>query len=141
MLKEIDLIQDIIKRMASNSFLLKGWAISVITIILALKQTDSVALLAAVSILAFWYVDAYYLRQERLYRRLYKWVISNRMKSDDFLLDLDTKRFQNEVDSLICTMASETLIMVYGAILVTIAVIQREPLQEILASLLKGLSR
>jgi hypothetical protein len=28
MLKEIDVIQDIIKRTASNSFLIKGWATS-----------------------------------------------------------------------------------------------------------------
>lgn len=35
--KEIDLIQACITRMASNSFLLKGWAVSIIAVILALS--------------------------------------------------------------------------------------------------------
>jgi len=34
--KEIDLIQGVITRMANNSFLLKGWLISLIAIVLAL---------------------------------------------------------------------------------------------------------
>jgi len=36
--KEIDLIQGIINRMANNSFLLKGWIISLIAVILALTK-------------------------------------------------------------------------------------------------------
>ena len=33
--KEIDLIQECIKRMANNSFLLKGWTISLVAVVLA----------------------------------------------------------------------------------------------------------
>jgi len=40
MLKEIDIIQDIIRRMAFNSFLIKGWAISLVVIALLLKETE-----------------------------------------------------------------------------------------------------
>lgn len=40
MLKEIDIIQDIIRRMAFNSFLIKGWAISLVVIALLLKATE-----------------------------------------------------------------------------------------------------
>ena len=34
MLKEIDIIQDIIKRMANNSFMIKGWAITLVVVTL-----------------------------------------------------------------------------------------------------------
>ena len=36
--KEIDLIQGVINRMANNSFLLKGWLISLIAVVLALSK-------------------------------------------------------------------------------------------------------
>ena len=38
--KEIDLIQECIKRMASNSFLLKGWTISLVAVVLALSEKN-----------------------------------------------------------------------------------------------------
>lgn len=36
--KEIDLIQGVINRMAQNSFLLKGWTITIIVAVLALTK-------------------------------------------------------------------------------------------------------
>lgn len=36
--KEIDLIQGVITRMANNSFLLKGWIVSLIAVLLALTK-------------------------------------------------------------------------------------------------------
>ena len=39
--KEIDLIQGVINRMANNSFLLKGWLVTLITVVLALTK-DSI---------------------------------------------------------------------------------------------------
>ena len=46
--KEIDLIQACIARMASNSFLLKGWAISIVAVVLALAdKTIEPALLSS----------------------------------------------------------------------------------------------
>ncbi|MEA2096289.1 MAG: hypothetical protein U9P73_06320 [Candidatus Cloacimonadota bacterium] len=37
--KEIDLIQDCIRRMAQNSFIVKGWILSLITIVITLGLT------------------------------------------------------------------------------------------------------
>ena len=37
LIKEIEIIQDIIKRMAFNSFLIKGWTITLVVIVLLLK--------------------------------------------------------------------------------------------------------
>ncbi|MFY9261342.1 MAG: hypothetical protein WAO71_12645 [Gallionella sp.] len=37
-LKHLDLIQDVIKRMASNSFQLKTWTITIVSAILAMSE-------------------------------------------------------------------------------------------------------
>lgn len=73
--KEIDLIQSIINRMAQNSFMLKGWVITIFVAVIALNvQTERFIQNLTLSIfpLAFWYIDAYYLYIERKYRRLYE---------------------------------------------------------------------
>ena len=87
MLKEIDIIQDIIKRMASNSFMLKGWTITLVVIVLLLKGTRNQILIAFIPLLVFWFLDAYFLWQERMYRKLYEWVIDYRLKTDEYLFE------------------------------------------------------
>jgi hypothetical protein len=127
--KEIDLIQACITRMANNSFLLKGWAISIIAVILALAdKTASPLLLSSVMLiplLSFWYLDAFFLRVEKMYRKLYEWVIDKRGNNEvAFLYDLNPHRFENEVDSIWKVMKSVTLLSFYGTpILITLGVI------------------
>lgn len=121
MLKEIDLIQDIIKRMANNSFLVKGWAITLVVVTLLFKGSDSQIVIAIIPLVAFWFLDAYFLRQERLYRKLYSWVIKNRPSNKDYLFDLNATRFENEVDSIKRIMVSITLGCFYGSICLIIA--------------------
>lgn len=71
MIKEIELIQDIIKRMAFNSFMIKGWAVTLVVVTLLLKGTEKYqVLLAFIPLLVFWFLDAYFLWQERMYRKL-----------------------------------------------------------------------
>ena len=117
--KEIDLIQACISRMASNSFLLKGWAVSIIAVILALADKAlNPALLSAVvliPLISFWYLDAFFLRTERMYRKMYEWVIEKRGANDNsFLYDLNPHRFTDTVDSSGKTMWSVTLRCFYG---------------------------
>ncbi len=72
--KHLEMIQGVVTRLASNSFAYKGWAIVLVAGIFALsaKQADYRYLLVAIlPTLAFWGLDAYYLRQEWLFRKLY----------------------------------------------------------------------
>lgn len=117
MLKEIDLIQEIIKRRASNSFLLKGWTITLVVATLLLKGSVNQVLLAFIPIFVFWYLDAYFLWQERMYRKLYNWVVENRPKTDEHLFDLNAYRFEKDVQSKPRIMFSTTLGSFYGSIL------------------------
>ena len=73
-LKHLEMIQGAIARMAGNSFLLKGWNITIAVGTIALTAKDSRADLAAIAILpifVFWSLDAYYLALERGFRALF----------------------------------------------------------------------
>lgn len=119
MMKEIDVIEDIIKRMAFDSFLIKGWAITLVSVTLLLKGDTYQNLIAIIPLIAFWYLDAFYLWQERLFRELYKWDIKERLKkNEENLFDMDAKgRFSEDVDSKLKIMFSQTLKVFYGTIL------------------------
>nr|WP_319372815.1 hypothetical protein [uncultured Methanobacterium sp.] len=126
MLKEIDIIQGIINRMASNSFMIKGWAITLVVATLLLKGNNYQTLIAFVPLLAFWILDTFFLQTERKYRKLHKWVIKNRLETSEFILDMDTDRLQKDkdykVDSKIKIAFSITLITFYGSIVIILIV-------------------
>jgi len=118
MFKEIEIIQDIIKRMAFNSFLIKGWTITLVAVTLLLKGSKYQVFIAYIPLLVFWFLDAYFLWQERLYRRLYNWVIQHRLETDEHLFDMNAYRFKDEEQSKLRIMFSITLGWFYGSILI-----------------------
>lgn len=122
MLKEVDIIQDIIKRMGFNSFMIKGWAITLVVVTLLLKRTEYQVWIAFIPLLVFWFLDAYFLWQERMYRKLYEWVINNRLKTDEYLFDMNAYRFKDKVQSRLRVMFSITLGWFYGSIAVLIVI-------------------
>lgn len=88
-LKHLEMIQEIIQRMANNSFLLKGWDIILVAAIFALSdQTlkQEYFLFVYVPVIAFWFLDSYYLQLERKYKVLYDKV---RVKNDEIDFDLN----------------------------------------------------
>lgn len=83
-------IQGVITRMAANSFLLRGWSITLVAAIFSLAANDSdsrIIIVSYFSVLFFWSIDAYYIRQEKLYRKLYEEVAHDRFPSDRYSLD------------------------------------------------------
>jgi len=84
--KHLEMIQAITNRMAQNSFMLKGWTITILTALLAYaseKSKGSFMPLATIAVLPttlFWILDAYYLSIEKQYRSLYEEV---RQKTND----------------------------------------------------------
>lgn len=87
-LKHLDFIQGAIMRMNTNSFMIRGWTVVLLSAIFALaaKEADSRYLLVACFALpAFWALDAIYVSQERQYRGLYNDVRKGAV--EDFLMD------------------------------------------------------
>lgn len=86
----LNMIQTVVSRMAGNSALLKGWAVTLIAATFALAAKDAdirYVLIAYIPAGAFWILDAYYLRQERLFRDLYDHVRTLDGNEIDFSMD------------------------------------------------------
>lgn len=114
--KHLEMIQGVINRMANNSFMLKGWAVTLVAGIFALASRDAdkiYFLVAYVPIVAFWGLDAYYLRQERLYRKLYDKVRMKEENEIDFSMNAALPEFMTTKTSYPSTLISITEIWFY----------------------------
>ena len=92
-LKHLEFIQNVITRMNANSFLLKGWAVTLVSALFALAAKDGNQYYlypACIAIPMFWILDAFFLSQERQYRGLYTHVATLPEASIDFNMDART---------------------------------------------------
>lgn len=124
-LKHLEFIQNAVGRMASNLFLLKGWAITLIAALFALSAKDAnraYFLVAYFPALVFWFLDGYFLCQERRFRSLYDFV----RKLDESKIDfsMDTEPFKNQKrNGYWDAFFSKTLSIYYGALIGTMIVV------------------
>jgi hypothetical protein len=73
-MKHLEFIQGIITRMNTNSFQIKSWSITINAALLALyasNNNEKYLLIAIAPTLLFWFLDSYYLQQERKFRGVY----------------------------------------------------------------------
>lgn len=109
-------IQAIITRMGLNSFLLKGWSVTLVAAIFALaaKEVDRrFVLLAFFPIAVFWLLDAFFLHQEKRFRTLYELVALGKVDSDQFTLNANGLR---GVPGIVSVFFSKTLLLFYGSL-------------------------
>ncbi|RVZ85124.1 hypothetical protein [Helicobacter pylori] len=92
LIEELKILQGIINRMAQNSLECKKWTLALVVGVLSLKIeaiSNSYGLcFLGVLLLCFWFLDAYYLMQEKLFREQYQWLIKNRLKTDERLFEV-----------------------------------------------------
>ena len=91
-LKHLEFLQAVISRMATNSFLFKGWAITVATglsAFAAVNTKTALLVIAGIATILFWGLDAYYLWLERGYIRLYREVSAKSEADIDFAMTID----------------------------------------------------
>jgi hypothetical protein len=126
--KHLEFAQTVIGRMASNSFLLKGWSVTLSAALFALAAKDANRMFAIIALfpaLSFWGLDAYYLRQERLFCKLY----------DDLRLaahqgtpavepfSMATEKYKAQVASWFCTLWSPTVVGLHGMVVLVLAIV------------------
>ena len=131
-IKHLEMTQAVINRLGSNSFLLKGWSMTVIvtTMVLIARydiQNPYLVLAVMFPVLGFWILDGYFLWQERLFRQVYDEV---RGQADtDFKMDV-MKHGNKPKCSWLSAMFSVTLVIFYAVevmfILATFAILQME---------------
>lgn len=115
-IKHLELVQNIIDRMANNSFMLKGWAVTLVAGIFALagKDADKLYFLVAyVPVVVFWGLDAYYLLQEKLYRSLYDKVRVTEDDDIDFSLKITQEEYESDDNSYSNCLISTTELWFY----------------------------
>lgn len=124
MAEHLDYIQNVINRMSHNSFLIKGWTITFISLLFILAVNGSSYLLLILSLLplvCFWGLDAYYLRQERLFRKLYDAVRQEKI-NDSF--SMNVRQFNKSVEGWFLTLFSPTIASVYMTIILLNLILQ-----------------
>lgn len=91
-LKHLEFIQAVISRMATNSFLFKGWAITIAVGLGAFATVDSrtaLLVLALAATVVFWGLDGYYLWLERCFIDLHSKVAVTVPGDIDFTMTPD----------------------------------------------------
>ena len=136
-IKHLELIQVVIARLGSNGFVVKGWAVTVAGLFLGFAVESSnyrLALISVLPTLAFWYLDTYFLRSERLFRSLYDRVRRGEPPVEPFYMAATSSDFVGSLDSPPTNagvMFSATLRGLYlallGAAVLTIVVIEVAP--------------
>ena len=126
----MEMIQAVVSRLAGNSFLIKGWAITVTGTFLGFAIDRNHAGLAAAAFLpaiVFWLLDTYYLRAERLFRELYNQVREGTAAGGPFFMGATSPDFvaraPDSVSSWRATVKRGTLWGFYGLQLVAIALV------------------
>lgn len=117
-LKHLDFLQLVITRMNVNSFLLKGWSVTLISALFAFatKEANSkFVIITFVSTLVFWLLDGYYLSQERQYRSLYD--VIRKKDENDIDFDMNARIFNIGRNTWFKCLFGEVLMYFYGALL------------------------
>lgn len=109
--------------MNRNSFQIKGWMITITAALLAIFASTKNAyfiLTAIFPVAVFWFLDAYYLSQERKYRALYNDVagVSKEPKQVQ-LFDLDASSYEKWKYG--CVFFSKTIGTLYLIVIIALA--------------------
>ena len=81
------MLQDIINRFSSNSFTLKGLCFTLIIGVSSFFYKEPLIwLVISIINLIFWFLDSYYLREERYYRTIYDKVCFFNEEDIDFFM-------------------------------------------------------
>lgn len=114
-LKYLEFVQNIITRMNTNSFQIKGMSVTITSALLALSANEFNFLYCAIvyfSLFIFWGLDAYYLSQEKGYRELYNRVKNYKVDEIDFDLKLNKTDIENK-NSWQYTLTNKTILWLY----------------------------
>ncbi|GHR89278.1 hypothetical protein VN1277_14490 [Helicobacter pylori] len=113
LIEELKILQGVINRMAQNSLECKKWTLALAVGVLSLK-IEAIShfyglCVLGVLLLCFWFLDAYYLTQERSFRKQYQWLIENRLKTDERLFEVLPAHQTCRCVQFLCSMFSFSL--------------------------------
>lgn len=116
-IKHLELIQAVIGRLATSYFLVKGWALTLAVAFFAITARQpnwKVSAVGLIPTIAFWLLDGYFLRHERMFRRLYD--EARRIDSPVEHFSMDVSPYLAAV-SRSATVFSTTLLIFYAPLM------------------------
>ncbi len=124
--KHLELLQSVINRLASNSFMIKGWAVTLVAAVFGLAIASSnknlnIFGIALIPVLPFWILDSYFLWQERLYRGLYIKVSKKDETEIDF--DMNATIFKGGTNTFLSSLVSFTLSVFYLSLIIIVILV------------------
>jgi hypothetical protein len=123
--KHLDYLQNIITRMNTNSFQLKGLAITLLSAfaaIFAANQKIIFLLIPILPTLLFWFLDSYYLQMERKFRGIYNDVAGITKEKKIKLYAMPYKEYKGNGYSYIECFLNITIFPLYFVMLIAISV-------------------
>jgi hypothetical protein len=118
-IKHLEFIQLTITRMNVNSFMVKGWLVTLVAAIFILSEKDANTKFlwyAPFATLVFYALDAYFVMIERQFRSLYDHVRTLEEEQIDY--SMDVSRYQSGRNSYLRCVLSITLILFYPVVLI-----------------------
>jgi len=122
--KHLEMVQAVINRMAGSSMTIKGWSITLVSALFALAAKDAEFRYVIVSYFSagmFWFLDGYFLYQERSFRNLYNKIRVNQEESSNFSMDVANS--DRGLATWLLSTFSPTLFLFHGFIIATISFI------------------
>lgn len=125
----LNILQGIITRMASNSSNCKTWCISLVSAILVViadKNNPNYAWISLIPTILFFFLDSYYLGQERNFRRIYNDFVRELHSSGEIAIDrifvLKPPRGVNIIKLVCSSSLSFSIYPFYITLMVTVVI-------------------
>ncbi len=124
----LNILQGIIKRMATNSANCKTWCVSLVSAILVViadKNKPNYAGIALIPIVLFFVLDSYYLGQERNFREIYNNFVKELHSGEvtiDKLFVLKPPKGMNVVNLLFSSILSFSVYPFYLTLVLTVII-------------------
>jgi len=127
--QHLEFIQNIITRMNANSFQIKGMAIAIVSALMAIYAASPKILFIFLGIfptLFFWFLDSYYLLQERKFRGVYNDVVGLKKVIEVQPYEMPIQKYTKKIDkqfSFFNVFFSRTIVPLYGGIIIILVLI------------------
>ena len=130
--KHLEFIQANITRMNSCSFQMKGWMIAIVSALLALYASsinsetgigiNMFIYIAVVPTIIFWFLDSYYLQQERKFRGVYNDLIDPEKRNEIKPFQMPLNKYNGGKYCLFNIMFSKTEVLLYLPIVIGLVI-------------------
>lgn len=127
----LGLLQSVINRMASNSTACKTWCITIVAaaiVIIAEKEKPNFIWIGLFPIFLFFFLDSYYLAQERCFRNLYNGFISKLHAETATMNDLYVMKGLHGACETFCSIStcaiSISIWPFYGLIVIMLVIVR-----------------